>query len=61
MVAARRENQRNLRPALTSYVPETIKKPLLAPEAQDDGEALGILREGLVMYRQLRRGELAKG
>ena len=28
---------------------------------QEREQALEILREGLVMYRQLRRGELSKG
>ena len=34
MEGARSRNQRNLRRSFTSYVPETIQKPLLAPGAR---------------------------
>jgi inorganic pyrophosphatase len=36
-------------------------KEVVVEGMQEREEALGILREGLVMYRQLRRGELSKG
>ena len=36
-------------------------KEVVVEGMQEREEALGILREGLVMYRQLRRGELKKG
>lgn len=36
-------------------------KGVVVEGMQEREAALGILREGLVMYRQLRRGELKKG
>jgi hypothetical protein len=34
--------------------------PVVVEGMQERDEALNILRDGLVMYRQLRRGELTK-